>query len=109
MMGIAYSRLLLSVLNLFFFRFAIGLVEMRTRDLLHMMLPPCLAAAMMLGVIMLSRTWVYEMFTLLAWRLGALIVAGVLAYGAGVLLMARAHVGDARRVLSMLLGSRGRP
>ncbi len=63
MMGIAYAKLVLSVLNLIFFRIALGLLGMRTRDLMHIVLMPTLAAAAMLSLIMImimiARPWVY--------------------------------------------------
>ncbi len=108
MMGIAYAKLLLSALNLVFFRIALSLAGMRVRDVVHMMLMPCLAAAVMLFVISLVRPWVHDVSGLLPIRFGLLVAVGVLSYGALVLLLARAHVGDARNVLAMLLGVKGR-
>ncbi|MFZ4288417.1 lipopolysaccharide biosynthesis protein [Variovorax sp. HJSM1_2] len=108
MMGIAYAKLALGLIGLVILRVAMGLVQMDSRDLWRMVAPPCAAAALMLAGITLVRPLVYQVLDPTALRLAALVIFGMLSYGVFVLLGARTHVNDARDVIAMLRGKRGK-
>lgn len=108
MMGIAYTKLVLSLMGLVILRIAMGLVQMDSRDLWRMIAPPCAAAALMFVSISLFRPLVYQMLDPVALRLAALVGVGMLSYGVLTLIGARTHVNDARDVLALLLKRRGR-
>ena len=102
LMGVAWSRLALSLVGLGFFRIAIGLVGMRTRHIGQIIATPLIAAAFMWLCVGLARGWVHEMLSSSAARLGVLIAIGALCYIVISLLVSRPHVREALGVVTKL-------
>lgn len=94
LMGVAYAKLINAAVALFFFRIALGLVQLGWRHIWNIMGAPFCIAVIMLGVILLARDFVHSFSTSLAGSLGYLVILGAVTYSAGVLVACRSHVDD---------------
>lgn len=94
LLGVAYAILFSALIALLFFRVALGLVRMGTRDEWRILGVPCVASLLMLFAVMLARDPVYAATEALSGRLAALVLLGALTYAAGVLLMSRSYLRD---------------
>ena len=106
LMGFAWSRLAFSIVSLFFFRIALGLVGMQTRHLLKIIGPPLVAAGFMWFLLGMAREWGLMLSGNNAVQLGVLILLGVICYITTSLIISRAHVRDALEVFRKLRGTK---
>jgi len=102
LMGVAWSRLALSIIGLVFFRISLGLVNMRAQHVWQIMGSPCIAAGLMWWLLGMARDWVQTWVTSSAAQLGCLIGLGIAFYVATSLLISPQHVRDAKEVISKL-------
>ncbi len=98
LMGVAWSRLALSIIGLVFFRISLGLVNMGAQHVWQIMGSPCIAAGLMWWLLGMARGWVQTWTTSTAAQLGYLIGLGIAFYVASSLVISRTHVRDAREV-----------
>ena len=102
LIGVSWSRLALAFVALVFFRIALGLVNMRSRHIWQIMGGPCIAACVMWGLIGLAREPVVSWTATRPLQLAVLIGLGVVIYVLTCLLVAPAHVRDAKDVMNKL-------
>lgn len=102
LMGIAWSRLALSIIGLVFFRISLGLVKLHTRHIWQIMGPPCIASALMWWLLGMCRDWVHTWSSSTTAQLGYLIGLGIAFYVATSLVISKTHVVDAKEVVSKL-------
>jgi O-antigen/teichoic acid export membrane protein len=98
LMGVAWSRLALSIIGLVFFRISLGLVNMGAQHVWQIMGSPCIAAGLMWWLLGMARDWVQTWTTSTAAQLGCLIGLGIAFYVASSLVISRTHVRDAKEV-----------
>ena len=102
LMGVAWSRLLIAVVGLVFFRISLKLVDLGSKHIWQIMGGPCVAAGLMWGLIGLAREPVVGWTATRPLQLAILIGLGVLIYMLTCLLVAPAHVRDAKDVMTKL-------
>ena len=95
LMGIAWSRLALSLVGLVFFRIALGLVNMNSQHIAQIIGPTLIAASSMWLVLGFARAWIGLWFATSAAQLGVLVALGAVCYVAVSLIISRPHVRDA--------------
>ena len=102
LMGVAWSRLLIALVGLVFFRISLGLVDLNSKHIWQIMGGPCVAAGVMWGLIGLARDPVVSWTATRPLQLAVLIGSGVLIYILTCLLVAPTHVRDAKDVMNKL-------
>lgn len=102
LMGVAWSRLLIALVGLVFFRISLGLVDMNSRHIWQIMGGPCVAAGLMWGLVGLAREPVVSWTADIPVQLAILIALGVAIYVLTSLVASPAHVRDAKDVATKL-------
>ena len=102
LMGVAWSRLLIALVGLVFFRISLKLVDLGSKHIWQIMGGPCVAAGVMWGLIGLAREPVVSWTATRPLQLAVLIGLGVVIYVLTCLLIAPAHVRDAKDVMNKL-------
>jgi O-antigen/teichoic acid export membrane protein len=102
LMGVAWSRLLIALVGLVFFRISLGLVDLHSRHIWQIMGGPCVAAGLMWGLIGLAREPVVMWTANRPVQLAILIALGVAIYVLTCLIISPAHVRDAKEVVTKL-------
>lgn len=102
LMGVAWSRLALSMVGLVFFRIALGVVQMTTKHIWQIIGPPLVVAGSMWFFLGFVRAWVHLWFANSAAQLGVLVFLGAVWYVATSLFVSRPHVRDALDVINKL-------
>ena len=102
LMGVAWSRLLIALIGLVFFRISLGLVSMNSRHIWQIMGGPCIGAGLMWGLISIAREPVVNGTADRPAQLAILIALGVAGYVLTSLVASPAHVRDAKEVVAKL-------
>jgi len=90
--GVAYALLFGAGLSLVMFRIALGLIDLRTSDLLSILGAPLAAAAIMAAAVTLLRPIIEDILPGLALRFAFLVIAGVAIYAGVMLAIGRDYV-----------------
>ena len=102
LLGVAYALLFSTAVAMLFFRIALGLLQLGSKQLWQMLGPSAVSAILMFVTVVSARDFVYGLAGALPMRFAILVAVGVAIYATSVLTMSPAYLGEVLDVMSKL-------